>query len=113
MSMTTPCVLWTGHITASGYGRFGPRPAHCVLWLQARGPIPAGMQLDHLCGVRSCVNLDHLEVVTHAENMRRARKTHCRKGHPREGNTYWDRLGKPHCRICHAATERARLRRIK
>ena len=42
------------------------------MWERERGPIPEGLQLDHLCGVPSCVNLDHLEPVTGAENSRRS-----------------------------------------
>lgn len=55
------------------------------------GPIPEGMQLDHLCRVRHCVNPAHLEVVTQQENMRRVAvlTTHCPRGHEyNEENTY-------------------------
>jgi hypothetical protein len=45
---------------------------HRYLYLLAKGPIPSGLELDHLCGNKRCCNPDHLEAVTHRENMRRA-----------------------------------------
>ena len=73
-------------------GRSGPmRIAHRLTYQWAKGPIPAGMELDHLCRNRRCVNPAHLEPVTHRENVRRgagwagvnAQKTHCgRHGFP-------------------------------
>lgn len=45
--------------------------AHRLAYERAFGPIPTGMQIDHLCRVRECVNPDHLEVVSHTENVRR------------------------------------------
>lgn len=80
------CWLWRGsHGPASnGYGRIGvgtqrqrrSRLAHRVSYELLVGPIPDGLVLDHLCGVRHCVNPDHLEPVTQKENVRRwTRKT--------------------------------------
>lgn len=57
--------------TAAGEGRL----AHRVIWERERGPVPAGLELDHLCRNRWCVNPDHLEPVTHKENMRRGYAT--------------------------------------
>ena len=71
------CVEYQGHIGArDGYGQLGSpmhgtRIAHRAYWIEANGPIPDGLELDHLCRNRSCVNVDHLEAVTHSENMRR------------------------------------------
>lgn len=72
------CWLWTGCTNSNGgYGRVylsNPKRsqvAHRYIWEQVVGPIPAGMELDHLCRVRNCVNPDHLEPVTRGENMRR------------------------------------------
>lgn len=73
----TPCWVWKrGIAIPQGYGRTtfdGARDyAHRVFWVARSGSVPAGLQLDHLCRVRACCNPDHLEVVTHAENGRRA-----------------------------------------
>lgn len=86
-----PCELWTGGIKANGYGQKGIKrdgrwtgtQAHRWVYEQAHGPLPAGVEVDHLCRNRACVRLDHLEAVTLAENRRRrnARKTHCIHGH--------------------------------
>jgi hypothetical protein len=98
----TGCVLWFGGGAPNGYGHIGikkkTRLAHRVSYELARGPIPHGLQLDHLCRVRCCINPDHLEPVTPRENVRRgdmlkvmrARKgwygvgrrvAHCKHGH--------------------------------
>ena len=72
------CWLWTAHRNADGYGvfRFDGQMggAHRFAYRLLVGPVPEGMELDHLCRVRHCVNPDHLEVVTHAENVRRAER---------------------------------------
>ncbi|MEO7118432.1 MAG: HNH endonuclease signature motif containing protein, partial [Candidatus Limnocylindrales bacterium] len=92
------CLVWTGSL-ANGYGRFWLKgrlvPAHRLAWEMANGPIPSGMQLDHLCRMRSCVRPDHLEPVTQRENLRRgvgwagvnAQKTACPVGHPYANGT--------------------------
>lgn len=103
----TNCWLWTGTIRSGGYGRWPGEKgslAHRVSYELHRGPIPAGMQIDHLCRIRHCVNPDHLEPVTHAQNARRgafATKTHCSNGHPYDAeNTYIDKTGSRKCRAC-------------
>jgi len=106
------CWLWTGAGTGNGYGKFWvfPRmvPAHRYAYEFCVGPIPEGLEIDHLCRVRNCVNPDHLEPVTHRENILRgetimaknAAQTHCKNGHPfDEANTYHYR-GFRHCREC-------------
>lgn len=76
---TGDCWLWTGAINNKGYGVFatdeGNQLAHRVSYVMFVGPIPEGLELDHVyargCRHRHCVNPDHLEAVTHAENVRR------------------------------------------
>ncbi len=71
------CLEWLGS-SWSGYGRVRWRgvmkPAHRVIYEQYKGPIPAGLLLDHLCRNRICVNPDHLEPVTNTENCQRGAK---------------------------------------
>lgn len=109
------CWEWTAATNQLGYGQIGaPRNrarlmAHRVAWELLVGPIPEGLELDHLCKNPGCVNPDHLDPVTHAENMRRGegfdnwqrRKTHCPRGHEysRE-NTYVNPKGSRECRTC-------------
>jgi hypothetical protein len=80
-----------------------PLAAYRVAYILLVGPIPEGLQLDHLCRVASCVNPAHLEPVTQQENIRRqlAAITHCPKGHEyTPENTGHDRHGGRYCRIC-------------
>ncbi len=75
------CWIWTASIGQEGYGRFGIKSletgkfriieAHRVSYELFIGPILNGLELDHLCRVRACVNPAHLEPVTHKENCRR------------------------------------------
>lgn len=73
----TPCIEWTGGRFGTGYGCTraarpgGSRLAHRVAYEAVHGPIPDDLPLDHLCRNRPCVNVEHLEVVTVAENSRR------------------------------------------
>jgi hypothetical protein len=86
------------------YGRNGPNVSiHRYIYELFSGPIPVGLVLDHLCRVRHCVNPEHLEPVTIAENVRRGLKgrmvTHCPKGHeytPENTYTY----NRRECRRC-------------
>lgn len=72
----TPCWIWIYGRTGSGYGGYpvGRRvvQAHRVIYEREVGPIPEGLELDHLCRVRECVNPDHLEPVTSAQNAYRS-----------------------------------------
>ena len=81
---TSGCWLWTGGLEEKGYAVLckpnwkGHRAAHRFSYETFVGPIPDGLQIDHKCRVRSCVNPDHLEPVTSAENNRRSRAFHAR-----------------------------------
>jgi hypothetical protein len=117
------CWLWTGGISKDGYGKFPVlvTPGKPFRWVRAHrwsyehfiGPIPPKLTLDHLCRVRNCVNPEHLEPVTNAENTRRGEsgirqreKTHCRRGHPLSGDNLYlnpHPLGGRECRICRKA----------
>lgn len=97
------CWIWQGAINTSGYGSAGPRLAHRASYEEFVGPIPAGLQIDHLCRVTLCVNPDHLEPVTELENKRRryAIYTHCINGHEfTHANTYIRPSGHRDCRTC-------------
>ena len=102
------CWTWTGRADSFGYGRISIEGrytgAHRFAYETFVGPVPEGLELDHLCRTRLCVNPAHLEPVTHAENMERARvaRTHCRHGHPvTEENTYTSpTTGHRSCRVC-------------
>lgn len=97
------CWNWTGRLDAWGYGRLGRRGAHRASYIERVGPIPEGLVLDHLCNNPRCINPDHLEPVTDAENHRRKaeRQTHCKHGHEfTPENTYIAPSGSRHCRAC-------------
>lgn len=120
------CIEWRGGTNGVGYGVFHPyttttnRKAYAHRWSyeQARGPIPPGLHLDHLCRNTLCVNPDHLEPVTGAVNVLRgvsspamnARKTECKLGHALSGsNLYIDPgTGYRKCRECARIRDRAR-----
>jgi hypothetical protein len=106
------CWLYKGGQTRGGYGNYENHRAHRLAYELLVGSIPEGLQLDHLCRVRLCVNPDHLEPVTPAEHARRSHWGACRRGHPyTEANTYWTR-GSRNCRACRAlALRRMRARR--
>jgi len=117
-------MLWAGALTRGGYshiivkrdGKWTSTTLHRELYMAEIGDIPEGYAIDHLCGVRHCINTEHLEAVTYAENNRRSReatsyvarnryglqdKTHCIRGHERnEVNTYVKPDGTKACRAC-------------
>lgn len=71
----TPCWIWQRTIDRTGYAKMPfegkTRLAHRVFYVQKYGAVPDGLELDHLCRQRSCVNPDHLEPVTRSENVLR------------------------------------------
>lgn len=116
------CWLWQGTLTASGYGftEYGAvrrrTRAHRYVYELLSGSVPEGLELDHLCRVRHCVNPDHLEPVTHWENLLRsdnpfavnARKTHCLRAHELAGdNLRIEPDGYRTCRECERLRKRA------
>jgi len=120
---TSPCWVSNRGTNEGGYTRIWhdrtTRATHRVAYEAFVGPIPAGLQIDHLCRVRACCRPDHLEPVTCRENLlrgdtvnaRAAATTHCPRGHAyTAANTYVSPSGRRHCRTCEKARRRARKR---
>jgi len=122
MAEPRACWPWRGTLTSTGYGefRFGYQnyKAHRISYEFMVGPVPEGLQLDHLCRNKSCVNPGHLEPVTSQENTVRMvpyldLPTHCPQGHEyTTDNTYMERGRKRKCRTCHRENMR-RYRQAK
>jgi hypothetical protein len=122
---TETCWLWTGNKNPKGYGIFyiGPTmkdftPAHRFSYGLLVGSVPDGLQLDHLCRIRHCVNPAHLEPVTNRENIlrgngptaRHARQTECKHGHQFDKeNTHQRPEGGRRCRTCMRNYNNARI----
>ena len=121
------CWLWDGADMTNGYGvmSLGRRRfkmlAHRFSYVLHKGKIAEGLELDHKCRVRGCVNPDHLEAVTHRTNVLRgvapaafhAQKTHCPRGHELSHPNLINRRNRTsrECKICHAVQERERKKR--
>lgn len=118
------CWLWDGRVRPDGYavtsymGRH--QYAHRMSYMLFNGAITNGLQIDHLCRVRCCVNPAHLEAVTQRENLLRgvgisakaSKQTHCINGHELRGDNLLFVKTRPRKRICRACnTERLRRRR--
>lgn len=123
------CWLWSGqNFSQEGYGKFSisageVKYAHLWAWEHMVGSVPDGLELDHLCLNKACVNPAHLEPVTHDINMQRAlfpkfgsSADACRNGHQRTPENRVKR-SKPRpgvsgeCKICNRERERARRER--
>jgi hypothetical protein len=118
VNKTDTCWLWTGSLGHGG--RYGAmvvdgkaKATHRIAYELLVGPIPDGLEIDHLCRVHRCCNPFHLEPVTHRENLRRgiqATKTHCDRGHSEPlTKTAFGRL----CRECVRENNRSYRRRLK
>lgn len=119
------CHNWTGALQSKSYGCFYDTPtrkvwlAHGWAWTQKNGPIPSGMQVDHICDNPRCVNVEHLRLLTQKENTLRgngfsginSRATHCVNGHEfSPENTAIRADGRRICIACRRAGNRARYR---
>ena len=126
VNKTDGCWLWTG--ATSSEGRYGTatlnktlQPAHRVAYQLVVGPIPDGLDLDHLCRRTLCVRPDHLEPVDHRTNVLRgtskqaqnAVKTHCKRGHLFNAENTWHRNGGRTCRACFREANREAQRRYR
>lgn len=117
------CWNWTGPMTWNGYGitRFKGKntTAHRAFWRFMRGEIPDGMDLDHLCRNRLCVNTDHLEQVTRSENLRRGFESRgCVNGHPYKPEDFSivrrsDGSTERRCKVCHRERNGRAKRRLR
>jgi HNH endonuclease len=126
----TGCWNWTAYTNPGGYGMFCknsyPYLAHRIAYEFYIGSIPKGLFIDHLCRNRKCVNPEHMELVTNRENVnrgivaevhraRQAAKTHCKYGHPFNGdNLSIDKTtGQRVCRECRINRKRSYRARDK
>ncbi len=105
------CKIWLGGLNR-GYGRLKIQGhtvyAHVAAYELEHGKVPDGLELDHKCRVRCCIEDHHLEAVTAKENIRRGRlyrklKTHCPHGHPMVGRNVVVFYGARQCRACRVA----------
>lgn len=115
----TGCWIYTGYLTAGGYAQIRTgdraRTRHVAAYELFVGPVPRGLDLDHLCKRPACFNPRHLEPVTRRENIRRSdawggvnsRKTHCPQGHP------YDRVNANGARTCRRCGRAASLRHLR
>lgn len=113
------CLISLYSVGSHGYAQIGwldksagktqMRLCHRLAWVEANGPIPDGMTVDHVCKIRKCIELSHLRLLTNFDNARRNKGRdwplgQCVNGHP---DSELRRRGKHiECRICHNADQR-------
>jgi len=115
------CWIWQGKISHRGYALVSAKRqwklAHVLLHTKLYGPLPSGLERDHLCKRTACIHPGHLEAVTRLENIRRASKaqqTHCKHGHPfDEHNTYRTKDGRRLCKQCSRIRQRQNHVKVK
>ena len=118
VEITDSCWLWHGTCSSEGYARFYTgqndlgrstyQYVHRLSFELFKGQIEDGLEIDHLCRVRNCINPEHMEVVTRSVNVLRgigppalnARKDHCIHGHPLSGDNLRVQNRKRWCREC-------------
>ena len=110
------CWYWLGAINKTGYGVSsidGQKTlAHRAFWIFENGQVPEGMDLDHLCRNRACINPEHLEVVTRSVNLRRGFEARgCRNGHKFNNEDFSivhrsDGTTERRCKVCHRANNK-------
>lgn len=107
------CWIWSGRQTPAGYCHAGRGYAHRVAYEIAKGPIPPGITVDHICYVRNCVNPEHLRLLSGRENSARkytgATHERCRNGHEyTPENTLLASGGtERRCKTCHHARRKS------
>lgn len=107
------CLVFYTTVQPNGYGQMwnGRRPeqAHRIAYRIAYGDIPRDTEIDHKCRNRACINPEHLQAITHKQNMHLSetvmglnhRKTHCIRGHELKGdNLRLEPDGRRQCRAC-------------
>lgn len=120
------CWWWTGQLTDDGYGRIkikgGLYGAHRIAYMALVSEIPTGLELDHLCRIRHCVNPYHLEPVTQRVNTlrgdtfgrRQISQTHCKRGHELAGDNLRPRTDRHReCLPCKRERDRQRRERAR
>ena len=64
------CLIWQGTTNGNGYGKKGTKYVHRVAWEEVNGPIPAGYEIHHVCGIRLCYNAEHLSCLPRDDHLK-------------------------------------------